>query len=426
MGNVDACSKDDELVRMFEENNGPVNETAWQFFSRSYTKFCNSIVNPRRWSYETSQLVSNGYTTENFPWTVTEFKVFSQGNTLHCCFWNLKEDNTNGMSGTTASTKQQKGHIPPSSRLCIVYLHTNQRSLYDVHEIIPLAKRLKASILSFDLPGCGKSEGSLNGTMDGDVEHILEWAQCLVGADVRIVLWARGMSTALAITLGARLSKMKKSGNPPPYSISCMILDSPFTSIEDMVKTAIDRMHNKGYTLTKSLLKLFIKRTAAKLASQMNGLNVFEIKPVKYAKENLIPAFFLTATNDDYIPSDHSVVISKKWGAPVQFSYFDGRHYSNRPEDVVMRPFDFITLHAITAYGGNGSQKVSSIPPTPSSPSDGDCAATAGGDCETEGGLRDIIEVDEIQAGEEETEEELLAIIQGKVDPVPECGPADD
>ncbi len=411
MGNVDACSKDDELVRMFEENNGPVNETAWQFFSRSYTKFCNSIVNPRRWSYETEQLISNGYTRDIFPWNVTEFKVFSQGNTLHCCFWNLKEDGGAGMSSTTASTSA-KQHIEPPSRLCIVYLHTNQRSLYDVHEIIPVAKRLKASILSFDLPGCGKSEGSLNGTMDADVEHLLEWAQCLVGADVRIVLWARGMSTALAITLGARLSKLKKAGNPAPYTICCMVLDSPFTAIDDMVKTAIDRMHNKGYTLTKSLLKLFIKRTAAKLASQMNGLNVFEIKPLKYAKDNIIPAFFLTATNDDYIPSEHSVIISKKWGAPVQLSFFDGRHYSIRPEDVNMRPYDFIYFYTVTAFGG--SQKAPPPPPVilnSSSPIPEDIA-------EDSQGLKGIIEVEDIQVGEEETEEELLAIIQGKVDPI--------
>jgi hypothetical protein len=76
-----------------------------------------------------------------------------------------------------------------------------------------------------------------------------------------------------------------------------------------------------------------------------------------------------------------------------------------------MRPYDFICSYVVT------DSRKSSIPiPQP-------VGASSDIPLETEG-LKEIMEVEDIQVDEEETEEELLAIIQGKV--VPECGPSDE
>jgi hypothetical protein len=43
----------------------------------------------------------------------------------------------------------------------VLYLHTNTRSLVDAKEVLPVCHALGASLLAFDLPGCGHSDGTL-------------------------------------------------------------------------------------------------------------------------------------------------------------------------------------------------------------------------------------------------------------------------
>jgi hypothetical protein len=50
------------------------------------------------------------------------------------------------------------GSIP---RPLVLYLHTNTRCLLDAKEVLPVCDELGASLLAFDLPGCGHSEGTL-------------------------------------------------------------------------------------------------------------------------------------------------------------------------------------------------------------------------------------------------------------------------
>lgn len=403
MGNdLDVCSKDEELIRMFEEQHGPVDETSWQFFNRSYLKFCHSIINPKRWEYETEDLTPVEYTLAAnnpkipFPFDVTEFKVFSQGNTLHCCFWKYQHERN-----ATPSADN-----PDQVNICILYMHTNLRALNEAIEVLPLAKRLRASVLGIDLPGCGKSEGSLNGDMDIDVEHLLEWAQCLAGDDVKVVLWARGMATAPGITLAQRLSKLRQTnaGNPLPYSITCMVLDSPFTSMEDLIKIAIDKMHSKGYSMTKALLKLFIKRVIKRISHHLNGLNIFSIKPIQQVKDITIPCFFLAAQEDNYIPSEHSVLLSRKWAAPTQISFFQGRHFRRRLEDDVLRPIDFLKFYCIAA-NSTGSSRVnlsnSTMPPPPPTSSDAMSSSSS-----TQEKIEEFIPLEEIESMIQEVDQE--------------------
>jgi hypothetical protein len=93
-------------------------------------------------------------------------------------------------------------------------------------------------------------------------------------------------------------------------------------------------------------------------------------------KDITIPAYFLAATNDHYIPSDNSVLLSRQWGAPVQYTLFAGRHFRRRSDDIVTRPIDFLKFYCITANSTGDNSKM--IAPHPPSPFVSSSSATAG------------------------------------------------
>lgn len=359
---IDIFSKDDSLMNFYQEQNGPENETIYQFYSRSYQKLCNRIVAPERFKYDpTTDLAVEGYKHN-------EYDVYARGNTLHMCHWAPKDPKAafsgTGSSRATAaeSEDEEPEALPP---LCIVYLHTNMRSLVDAKETIPIATMLGAHVISFDLPGCGKSEGQLGGNLDLDVEIILDWVQALIDPSVRIILWARGMSTAPAITLLRRFSlsqqqalksklsssasnsslasldqsnnsgitstasstSSSRSAKKPPktlmdFHIIATILDSPFTSIEDMVQHGLEQFQGRGFSFTKTLLSFLIHRTLTHISKQLQGFNLFSVRPVEEVGDIACPVCIISASCDDYVPVQQGQCIAAQWATRVPLACY--------------------------------------------------------------------------------------------------------
>lgn len=343
MGNdLDVCSKDQALVDYFEAEHGPSKESIWQFITRSSDRFCNNLVQPKRHQYESMDLHQSRYCSPTFSfssrvgWDATEFKVQSQGLALHCCFWRIK---------LTSPLPTQREVANP---ICIIYLHTNLRALSDALEVLPAAEQLGAHVLAMDIPGCGKSDGKLNGSIAKDIEVLIEWAKCLAGDNVQVVLWARGLSTYPAIALCASHNprpsfwKSKADTNITPSSIKAVVLDSPFTGIQDMVGAAVERMHGKGFTLTKTILSWGIRRMLGQLQTKLDGLDLFSVKPLEQVDRIRYPACVLAADDDDYIPAQHGTKIASKWGGPVQCMGFSGKHYGQRTSEVVLAAVQFL------------------------------------------------------------------------------------
>eukprot|EP01033_Poteriospumella_lacustris_P002351 gene2351-1715_t len=362
---IDLFSKDDSLMNYYQEQNGPENETIYQFYSRSYQKLCNRIVAPERFKYDPStDLAVEGYQHN-------EYDVYARGNTLHMCHWAPKDPkasfSAHGSSrATAAESEDEEPETLPS--LCIVYLHTNMRSLVDAKETIPVATMLGAHVISFDLPGCGKSEGQLGGNLDLDVEIILDWVQALIDPTVRIILWARGMSTAPAITLLRRfsisqqqslksklsssasnssLASLDQSNNsgvtstassngssrnstkkaPVPktltdFHIIATILDSPFTSIEEMVQHGLEQFQGRGFSFTKTLLSFLIHRTLTHISKQLQGFNLFSVRPVEEVGDISCPVCIISASCDDYVPVQQGQCIAAQWATRVPLACY--------------------------------------------------------------------------------------------------------
>jgi hypothetical protein len=167
---MDVCSQDSTLESLFSDIAGRKNEGLTSFFTRTLNDTCTRIMEPKKASYITRDLTlyepaaPSGIGIELGPlnfYQLTEFTVISNGMKLHCALW-----------------KSSAGQLPPDSAVhsngnpnhncevsqvpCIIYTHTNTRSLADATELLPLAEVTGFHLLAFDLPGAGLSEGKLS------------------------------------------------------------------------------------------------------------------------------------------------------------------------------------------------------------------------------------------------------------------------
>ena len=128
---------------------------------------------------------------------------------------------------------------------------------------------MNASLLvSFDLPGCGRSEGSLCLDMSQQLNDVVSFALrhggCSSVADTELVIWGRGMGTSLAMEFAAaaaaggastaavpRLSLRDQQGDGEGVQgnreggvarLKLLVLDTCFVSIEDMVKEGASKV----------------------------------------------------------------------------------------------------------------------------------------------------------------------------------------
>jgi hypothetical protein len=421
---IDIFSKDESLMNFYQEQNGPENETIYQFYTRSYQKLCNRIIAPERFKYDPKVDIGlEGYNHN-------EYDVYARGRTLHMCHWQpiISKNKSNGSDMAFSSviddeiaqkefSREEVEDEETKNALCIVYFHTNMRSLVDAKEIAPIARSLGAHLISYDLPGCGKSEGQLGGNLDLDMEIILDWVQALIDPSVRIILWSRGMSTAPLVSLLRRFciakfqqeslvgfstpqesskslrsvpsnnsnnncstsTSSKKSTQQPKtmhdFHIIASVLDSPFTSIEDMVQHGLEQFQGRGFSFTKSLLSFLIHRTLTHISKQLQGFNLFSVRPIDDVGDIYCPVCIISASCDDYVPVQHGQQIAAAWGsrafcasinvsaaealnlsqqrqASVEFHIYEDvtcKHFDPRPSHVVYTVESFLRKQVASA-----------------------------------------------------------------------------
>lgn len=304
---IDVMSKDKEFENIFNRYYGPRDETTFQFFRRGYNSVVNKIINPKRSTYSSDDLVFDGFELQ-------DFQIFSQNLVLWCCKWkNL--------------------NIACVNR-CIIYLHTNTRNLSDSREVVALCHNLKCHLISMDLPGAGKSEGHLSCHMVTDFEKLIAKIKNDFGDNIEIILWSRGLATAIAIEYCFKYHNFEKSR--AQANIIYLVLDSPFTSIENMIKDCITRLKAEGYSIPLPLFYIFEKLARHVLKGRLGGIDPYSIRPIDICNSIAIPCTIIAVQNDDYIPFQQSLSIAEKWNCSCSFLSIDGRHFGMRNTDTVL------------------------------------------------------------------------------------------
>eukprot|EP01038_Epipyxis_sp_PR26KG_P004870 gene4870-6824_t len=334
MGNdIDVCSKDESIDAIFWERHGPKDETTLEFFRRNYNHFIDSLSSPERKVYSSSDLEMLCFSDNSSIspamkiYELTEFNIFSQGITLHSSIWK---------------------HINSKNNTCILYLHTNRNCLIDSNEILPLANEMESSVAAFDLPGCGKSDGMLSASVDVDIATMIDWIKCILGVDVKIIIWSRGMSTAAAIQFASKMGTSFEK-----YPVYAILLDSPFVSFEMMIDDAVKKMKLNGYSLPNGIYSISSNMVLSALSTRLGGINPLLIKPINFASQCNIPCYIMSASQDDYISSVHGELIAMEWNGVIQYKAFEGSHYGKRSPNLVLSALDFLQ----SALGNSDSNR---------------------------------------------------------------------
>ena len=199
----------------------------------------NSIIRPPRAEYRLGperQFISNVIVERK------DFELINKRNlTLQCSWYQPSSDNR----------KAEK--LP-----CLIYCHGNSGSRNDAQECIPLLLGYNITVMSFDFAGSGMSQGEYVSLGYFEKDDICTVVEHLRNSNTvtNIGIWGRSMGAATAIMYG----KIDPS-------IACMVVDSPFSSLNVLASELIE---SSDFKIPKTLLKVgmkMIKKTVNKKAN---------------------------------------------------------------------------------------------------------------------------------------------------------------
>jgi len=200
---------------------------------------------------------------------------------------------------------------------CVIYLHGNSSCRLEALECVPYILPSNMTLMCFDFPGCGLSEGeyiSLGWHERDDIEVLIDYLRKERNVTT-VGLWGRSMGAVTSLLHGDR--------DP---TIAGMVLDSPFSNLKNLV-TELGTTHTKipGFLISSvmGLVRSSIRSRA--------DFDCYDLKPIEHVNECFIPALFATGLQDDFIKPHHTDELYKKYAGDKNIVKFDGDHNSGRP-----------------------------------------------------------------------------------------------
>lgn len=200
----------------------------------------------------------------------------------------------------------------------VIYCHGNAGCRLDAAEATRVLLPMGISVVCFDFAGSGNSEGeyvSLGYYEQDDLATVVEHLRNSK-TTTRIGLWGRSMGAATSLMFGV--------SDP---SVACMVLDSPFSSLETLANELVGKAEMKIPKLVVGAAFKMIKKSVEKKAQ----FDINKLKPIKSAPQCFIPALFAHANGDDFIALSHSKSINECYAGDKNLITFDGDHQSRRP-----------------------------------------------------------------------------------------------
>jgi len=201
----------------------------------------------------------------------------------------------------------------------VVYMHGNSACRLDALEELPIILNMGMTMIAFDFAGCGMSQGdniTLGYNEKDDAAKVVEHLRGS-GRVSTIALWGRSMGAATALLHGHR--------DP---SIAAMVLDSPFSSLEQVARELIDgaQIKHKPAVLINAVLRL-LRKTIRK----RTGLDILKLRPIERVGTCFIPALFVAGNEDRFIRPHHAQDILDAYAGDKNLVMVDGDHNSARP-----------------------------------------------------------------------------------------------
>lgn len=293
-----------------------------------YNEMVNAIIRPPRAEYTVDMLGPREFVMNHIKFARTDLVLVNERkHKLECSHWCPVNDT------------QEK-------RPCMVYLHGNASCRAEALECLPLVLSSGLTLFSLDLSGSGQSDGeyiSLGWYEREDVKVIVQHLRDS-GKVSTIGLWGRSMGAVTALLHGDR--------DP---SIACLVLDSPFASLQQLAKELVDTAQ---MNIPKFLVSMAIRWIRSSVKSRAK-FDINKLEPIKHADRCFIPALFAAAEGDEFIQPHHSRNIYDIYAGDKNLVTFDGDHNTARPEfflssvgiflhNTMVAPFEQELGHALT------------------------------------------------------------------------------
>lgn len=217
-----------------------------------------------------------------------------------------------------------------SNKSCVIYLHGNSSSRLESYQILDSILPLNLSLLAFDFPGCGLSEGdwvSLGFYEREDTERIIQFLKKKKKIN-KVLLWGRSMGASIGVMLSENKSNM----------ISAIVADSPYANLKRLCLEL-------GYK--KSRLVKFVFERAWKFMREKILKNyrfdIEELDVVSFARKANVPILLFCSENDEIIDFQHGKDIFSHYKAKdKEIAFIKGTHNAVRDREMVKAGADFL------------------------------------------------------------------------------------
>lgn len=217
-----------------------------------------------------------------------------------------------------------------SSDTCLIYLHSHGGNRLEGLSLLRFAGGLGVNFCCFDFAGSGQSEGTYT------TLGLRESEDCRVVVDhlmrnyglKRFILWGRSMGAVAALLYAA--------GNMP--HIKFMVLDSPFSDVEQMVRDA-----GNSYISLGEYLAVFLFSMVKEDISKHIGHDLGTFKPIQFCQNCTVPALFMVGKDDRLVlPSRVEEMFTAYRGSPKDLMLVEGSHSSGRSQAEIEKAFTYI------------------------------------------------------------------------------------
>ena len=113
-------------------------------------------------------------------------------------------------------------------------------------------------------------------------------------------------------------------------SIAGMVLDSPFADLTRLCEEMVDKARDQGINVPGFVSAVAIRMIRGSVRRQA-GFDIKDVSPIAHAEHCFIPALFVAAENDDFIPKTHSLSLHDVYAGDANMIVVDGDHNSSRP-----------------------------------------------------------------------------------------------
>lgn len=309
MGNKSPSKENPEPPDHLEEDDKPKTPEQMSYYTmikQAYQELVNAIIRPPRCQYELQHLGPAIFEFCGKTFQRTDFEIRNpRGHKIVCSLWE-------------PTSQYRPNPILP----CVIYMHGNSSARVEALPQLSMVLSLGATLLSFDFSGSGLSEGdyvSLGAFEKDDLQAVIEHLRS-TGTISTIALWGRSMGAATALLHGER--------DP---SIAGMVLDSSFADLQMLAEEMVEKGRQHGLFAPSFAVKIairFIRSSILKTAD----FDIKVLSPIEHADKCYIPALFVAAEGDVFVPPHHSQKIYLKYAGDKNVIIVDGDHNSPRPK----------------------------------------------------------------------------------------------